>query len=165
MKKGFTLIELLVVVLIIGILSSIALPQYQNAVRKARTAEAISTLGSLVNALKVCELEKGSGCVMSELAISIGEPVACMDMSSYDNVCAETKNFLYGIAYNRTDIMAEEKGGDHICICNVQKDGKRQNVIGQNYCWGAASGYEDDLLNTYSKLLSIPIDGDCTCCI
>ena len=60
MKKGFTLIELLVVVLIIGILASIALPQYTKAVEKSRATEAVQLLGTLANAEWIFQMQNGT---------------------------------------------------------------------------------------------------------
>lgn len=61
-KKGFTLIEILVVVLIIGILASIALPQYRRAVTKAKVASVLPLLRAWSQALMVYKLENDSYC-------------------------------------------------------------------------------------------------------
>ena len=46
MKKGFTMVELMVVVVIMGVLASIALPNYKRSLDRARLAEATSVVGA-----------------------------------------------------------------------------------------------------------------------
>lgn len=49
-KKAFTLIELLVVILIIGILSAFAMPQYRKSVDKTKMAEVLIHMKALADA-------------------------------------------------------------------------------------------------------------------
>lgn len=57
--RGFTLIELLVVVIIIGVLSSLALPKYRSAMDRARAAEVQQLLPALYAARERWIMENG----------------------------------------------------------------------------------------------------------
>lgn len=58
--KGFTLIELMIVVAVIGVLAAIAIPQYQNYVKKSEAAAGLATLRSLTTNIDTYMADTGS---------------------------------------------------------------------------------------------------------
>jgi len=56
-NKGFTLIEVLMVVVIIGILASIALPQYAQFTSKAKVSEAVGVASAIRSAEEIYKMQ------------------------------------------------------------------------------------------------------------
>ena len=160
MKRGFTLIELLVVVLIIGILSAVALPQYNKAVTKARFAEAFTNLKSIADAVVLCELERGENpsgdCDdFTNLSVEVGEDI-------YDTEFNRASKYFIYQPYSThprevPDILAAadyQINGTDVCICR-HRDGSFSGLMGD-----CLSEPDWDVL----KMLNIPENEDCWCC-
>ena len=96
-NAGFTLIELLVVVLIIGILSAVALPQYQKAVEKSRAAEAVQLLRYMHQQGELCILANGEQACNQvrneEAGIELGAGFECT-FNGDEEVCCN-KDWCY----------------------------------------------------------------------
>jgi len=110
-NKGFTLIELLVVVLIIGILASVAMPQYKKAVEKSRVSEAIMNMRLIMNAYDQRDLEDPKATTsfrdFSAVELSGGE---------WDNNTYKTKNFEYNIYPNNQFHEVYRNTGDYALL-------------------------------------------------
>ena len=57
-RKGFTLTELLIAVVILGVLVSVAMPQYMRSVERSRATEAMSAIKSINDAIYVYYSDK-----------------------------------------------------------------------------------------------------------
>ena len=70
-QQGVTLIELMIVVLIIGILSAIAYPSYQDHVERGRVSEGRVALTSAANLMERCYSTRGTYASCPALASAI----------------------------------------------------------------------------------------------
>ena len=95
--KAFTLIELLVVVLIIGILASVALPQYQKAVEKSRSTEAITTLTALSKAIDVYVMANNFQSVdlLGGLSAGWGDGTESLDIEMNKSMDCSTDDYCH----------------------------------------------------------------------
>ena len=58
-EEGFSLIELVVVVAVLGVLSSIAIPSFNNIILKARQSGAASHVDALLKSASIYRINNG----------------------------------------------------------------------------------------------------------
>jgi len=115
MKQGFTLIELLVVVLIIGILSAVALPEYTLAVERSRSTEALVNGKAITDSVQRYLQQYPGDSVISpqqiaDVALAGGTSTTWNANNKY-----ETPNFTYQIVTNGVKATRNKTdGGTHI---------------------------------------------------
>ena len=66
-QKGFTLIEIIVVVIIVGVLASFAITNFNHWIEASRSAEVLPALNNLANQITSCNAKYGADYTSTEL--------------------------------------------------------------------------------------------------
>ena len=86
LQKGFTLVELMIVIVIVGILSAVALPNFLNQTSKAKGTECTTKLGAMLSQAGAEALSGDNTAVdatMKGLATSNGSDLCTFTSSTY----------------------------------------------------------------------------------
>lgn len=123
LQAGFTLIELMIVVVIVGILASIAMPAYDNYVRKGKRGEGISAIQTVLEAQeRYYSDHRKYTSNLSDLGVSSTSPQGIYNLAA--SSCAG--GLTQCVEVTATAIGGQAKDGD--LVANTQ--GKKVRVLG-----------------------------------
>ena len=132
-SRAFTLIELLVVVLIIGILSAIALPQYQKAVLKARYMQLMVLVDPLVQAQKLYYMENNDYTKdVDTLAVSVPEGGTVDNTSQTDRSIISYGKFTIQVMKNNGGVITGDLNGTGLAYLHYPSGARECRVHGDS---------------------------------
>lgn len=145
-QHGFTLIELMIVVAIIGVLASIAIPQYQNYTARAQVSEALNVLSGVKSELAERYAFSGN--------FGMGQDTGMEELVSQTRYIQELDYFYreddvaIGIAMRNEAPVSKDIRGKRLRIELVADEGSikwscmsaKQNGIDEKYLPGSCRG-------------------------
>ena len=139
-QEGFTLVELIVVVVIIGILSAIAIPSFQNASKKAKQSGAAAQIGTYIKAAQAFYSEFGMPVQNAGSLANYMNVVECnYHLVSY---CKSTNNQRdIGVAYPASRAWNSTSGLYTLTMRSSDNNRFRLNALPQRQDIGLRQAY------------------------
>ncbi len=105
LQKGFTLVELMIVIVIVGILSAVAIPQFMKQTKKAVATEATTQVSAITKQAATVQLEEPI--TAANVSADCSEYSGTISSPKFDYTCDGPANAFVVEATGKTTTNAE----------------------------------------------------------